>query len=78
MDILLQIIISEFSIKDPKNLLRLDLTTIEGVAANFATRRFWWPVATLLLATAEGRGTLCVPRLLWTKLRGPLAPSMTS
>ena len=56
MDILLQTIISEFSIKDPKNPLRLDLTTIEGVAANFATRRFWWPVATLSLAPTEVRG----------------------
>ena len=39
MDILLQTIISEFSIKapkDPKNPLLLDLTTIEGVAAIFA------------------------------------------
>ena len=39
MDILLQTIISEFSIKapkDPKNSLWLDLTTIEGVAAIFA------------------------------------------
>ena len=83
MDIMLQIIISEFSIKapkDPKNPLRLDLTTIEGVAAIFAifaTRRFGWPVATLLLAPAEGWGTLCVPRLVWTQLRGPLAPSLT-
>ena len=54
MDILLQTIISEFSIKapkDPKNPLRLDLTTIEGVAAIFpifATRRFGWPAVTLL------------------------------
>ena len=76
MDILLQTIISEFSIKDPKNPLRLDLTTIEGVAANFATRRFWWPVATLLLAPAEGWGTLCVPRLVWTQLREPSVPSL--
>ena len=80
MDILLQTIISEFSIKapkDPKNPLQLDLTTIEGVAAIFvifATRRFWWPVATLLLAAAEGRGTLCVPRLLWTQLRNLWPP----
>ena len=39
MDILLQTIILEFSIKAPKypkNPLRLDLTTIEGVAAIFA------------------------------------------
>ena len=56
MDILLQTIISEFSIKapkDPKNPLWLDLTTIKGVAAIFAifaTRRFRWPMATLLLA----------------------------
>ena len=83
MDILLQTIISEFSIKapkDPKNPLWLDLTTIEGVAAIFAifaTRRFGWPAATLLLAPAEGWGTLCVPRLVWTQLRGPLAPSLT-
>ena len=38
MDILLQTIISEFSIKapkDPKNPLWLDFTTIEGVAAIF-------------------------------------------
>ena len=59
MDIMLQIIISEFSIKAPKdhkNLLRLDLTTIEGVAAIyaiFATRRFRWPAATLLLASPD-------------------------
>ena len=59
MDILLQTIISEFSIKapkDPKNILWLDLTTIEGEAAIFAifaTRRFRWPAATLLLAPAE-------------------------
>ena len=58
MDILLQTIISEFSIKapqDPKNPPRLDLTTIEGVAAifaTFATRRFGWPMATLLPAPA--------------------------
>ena len=83
-DILLPTIISEFSIKalkDPKNPLRLDLTTIEGVAAIFAifaTRRFRWPMATLLLAPAEGWGTLGVPRLLWTQLRGPSAPSLTS
>ena len=81
MDILLQTIISEFSIKapkDPKNPLRLDLTTIEGVAAIFAifaTRRFGWPMATLLLAPAEGWGTLRVPRLVWTQLRGPSAPN---
>ena len=84
MDILLQTIISEFSIKAPKypkNPLWLDLTTIEGVAAIFAifaTRRFWRPMATLLLAPAEGWGTLCVPRLVWTKLREPSAPSLTS
>ena len=84
MDIMLQIIISEFSIKAPKdhkNLLWLDLTTIEGVAAIyaiFATRRFAWPMATLLLALAEGWGTLHVPGLVWTQLRGPLAPSLTS
>ena len=70
MDILLQTIISEFSInapKDPKNPLRLDLTTIEGVAAIFAifaTRRFRWPVATLLHAHAEGLRNLHVPRLI--------------
>ena len=52
MDILLQTIISEFLIKapkEPKNSLRLDLTTIEEVAAVFAifaTRRFGWPMAT--------------------------------
>ena len=46
MDILLQTIISEFSIKapkDPKNPLQFDLTTIDGVAAIFAIfakRRF--------------------------------------
>ena len=45
-DILLSTIISEFSIKalkDPKNPLLLDLTTIEGVVAifgMFAKRRF--------------------------------------
>ena len=84
MDILLQTIISEFSIKahkDPKNPLRLDMTTIEGVVAifaNFATRRFRWPMATLLLAPAEGEGTLRVPRLVWTQLRGPLPPSLKS
>ena len=72
MDILLQTIISEFSIKapkDPRNLLLLDLTTIEGVVAIFAifvTRRFGGPLATLLLAPTEGWGTLCVPRLVWT------------
>ena len=57
IDILLQTIITEFSIKapkDPKNSLRLDLTIIEGLAAIFATRRFGWPAATLLLAPAEG------------------------
>ena len=64
MDILLQTIISEFSIKapkDPKNPLWLYLTTIEGVAAIFAifaTRRFGWPADTLLLAPAEGYGAL--------------------
>ena len=69
MDILLQTIVSEFSIKapkDPKNPLQLDLTII-GVAAIFAifaTRRFGWPMATLLLAPAEGLGTLHVPRLV--------------
>ena len=84
MDILLQTIISEFSIKapnDPKNPLWLDLTTIEGVAAIFAifaTRSFGWPAATLLLAPTEGWGTLCVPTLIWTQLRGPSAPSLTS
>ena len=82
MDILHQTLISEFSIKapkDPKN--PLDLTTIHGVAAifaSFATRRFGWPMATLLLAPAEGWGTLRVPRLVWTQLRGPSAPSLTS
>ena len=70
MDILLQTIISEFSIKapkPPKNPLRIDLTTIEGGAAIFAiftTRRFRWLAATLLHAPAEGWGTLCVPRLI--------------
>ena len=60
MDILLQTIISEFSIKapkDPKNPLWLDLTTIEGVAAIFAifaTRRFGCPAPTLFLASAKG------------------------
>ena len=65
MDILLQTIISELSIKapkDPKKPLQLDFTTIEGVAAIFAIRRFGWPMATLLLAPAEGWGTLRVPR----------------
>ena len=67
MDNVLQTIISEFSTKapkDPKNPLRLDLTTIEVVAAIFAifaTRRFRGPAATLLLAPAEGWGTLCIP-----------------
>ena len=84
MDILLQTIISEFSIKapkDPKNPLRLDLTTIEGVAAIFAifaTRRFGWPMATLLHTHAEGWGTLRIPRLIWTQLKRPWAPSLTS
>ena len=84
MDIMLQIIISEFSIKapkHPKNLLQLDLTTIEGVAAIyaiFATRRFRWPMATLLLALAEGWGTLPVLGLVWSQQRGPSAPSLTS
>ena len=53
--------------KDPKNPLRLDLTTIERVAAIFAifaTRRFRWPVATLLHAHAEEWGNLYVPRLI--------------
>ena len=74
MDILLQTIISEFSIKapkDPKNPLQLDLTILEGVAAIFAiffTRRFRWPMTTLLLAPAEGWRTLCVPRIGWTQL----------
>ena len=51
IDILLQTIISEFSIKapkDPKNPLWLDLTTIEGMATIFAilaTRSFGWPTA---------------------------------
>ena len=84
MDILLQTIISEFSIKapkDPKNPVRLDLTTIEGVAvifAIFATRRFGWTIATRLLAPTEGCGTLLILRLIWTHLRGPLVPSLTS
>ena len=84
MDILLQTIISEFSIKapkDPKNPLQLDLTTIDRVAtifAIFAPKRFGCPAATLLLAPAEGWGTLCVPRLVWTQLRGTSAPSLTS
>ena len=84
MDILLQTIISEFSIKapkDPKNPLQLDLTTIEGVAAFFAifaTRRFGCTMATHLLALVEGWGTICVPRLLWAQLRGLLVPSLTS
>ena len=84
MDILLQTIISEFSIKapkDPKNPLWLDLTTIEGVAAIFvifATSRFGWPIATHLLAPAEGWGTLRVPQLVCTQLRGPSALSLTS
>ena len=70
MDILFQTIISEFSIKAPKdhkNPLCLDLITIEGMAAIFAifaTRRIRWPTATLILAHAEGWGTLCVPRLV--------------
>ena len=78
MDILLQTIISEFPIKapkDPKNPLRLDLTTIEGVAAVFAIlakRRFGWP-----LAPAEGWETLHIPRLVWMQLKGPSAPSLT-
>ena len=38
------------------------------------TRRFRWPMATLLLTPAESWGTLWVPRLIWTKLRG-LAPT---
>ena len=59
MDILLQTIISEFSIKapkDPQNPLQLDLTTIKGDAAIFAifaTRRFRWPAATLFLAPTD-------------------------
>ena len=83
-DILLSTIISEFSIKalkDPKNPLLLDLTTIEGVVAIFgifATRRFRWPTVTLLLAPAEGWGTLSILRLIWTQLRGSLTPSLTS
>ena len=66
MDILLQIIISEFSIKapkDPKNPLQLDLTTIKGVTASFVIfppKRFGWPMAILLLTSAEGWGTLWV------------------
>ena len=78
MDILLQTIFSEFSIKapkDPKNPLRLDLTTIEGVAAIFAifaTRRFGWPMATLLLAPAEGWGTLRGPSATLLLLNTPL------
>ena len=70
MDILLQTIISEFSIKapkDPKNPLWLDLTTIEGVTAIFAifaTRRFRWPMATLLLTPPEGKGALQALRVL--------------
>ena len=68
-DILLPTIISEFSIKalkDPKNPLLLDLTTIEGVVAIFAffaTTRFRWLTATILFAPAEGWGTLGVSRL---------------
>ena len=75
MDTLLQTIISEYSRKAPKDSkspLQLDLTTIEGVAAIFAifaTRRFGWPMATLLLAPAEGWGTLRVRRLVWTQLQ---------
>ena len=82
MDILLQTIISEFSIKAPKDPiypLWLDLTTIEGVVAIFAffaTRRFGWLIATILFAPAEGWGTLRVPRLVWTQLREPLVPSL--
>ena len=75
MDILLQTIISEFSIKtpkDPKNPLQLDLTTIEGVVAIFAifaTRRFRWPMATLLLAPVEGLSALqAVLRGFWPPL----------
>ena len=63
--------------KEPQNPLWLDLTTIEGVAAIFAifaTRRFGWPMATLLLAPAEGWETLHVPRLIWTQLRGLWPP----
>ena len=84
MDILLQTIISEFSIKapkDPKISLQLYLTTIKGVQAIFAffaARSFGWPAATLLLAPAEGWGTLYVPRLMWTQLKRPSAPSLTS
>ena len=84
MDILLQTIISEFSIKapkDPKNPFWLDLTKIDGVAeifAIFATRRFGWSMATLLLAPAEGWGTLRVPKIIWMQLRGPSVPSLTS
>ena len=53
MDILLKTIVSEFSIKapkDPTNPLWLDLTRIEGVAvifAIFAIRRFRWPMTVL-------------------------------
>ena len=39
-----------------------------------STRRFRWPTATLLLAPAEGWGTLWVPRLIWTLHRGPWPP----
>ena len=84
MDILLQTVISEFLIKapkDPKNPLRLNLITIEGVAAIFAIfakRRFGWPMATLLHAHAEGWGNLRVPRLIWTQVKVPSAPSPTS
>ena len=63
--------------KDPKNPLLLDLPTIKGGAAIFAifaTRRFRWPMATLLLALAEGWGTLRVPRLVWTQLKGHRPP----
>ena len=80
MDILLQTIISEFSIKapkDPQNPLQLDLTTIEGVTAIFAifaTRRYGWPVATLLLDPAEGWGNPLHPQTLMGPTKGAFGP----
>ena len=80
MDILLQTIISEFSIKapkDPKNPLRLDLTTIEGVAAIFAifaTRRFGWPMATLLLTSCRGVGDSSCPQTCMDATEGAFGP----
>ena len=62
MDILLQTIILEFSIKapkDPKNTLRLDLTTIKGVTAilHFLLQEgsgHLWPPSFLLLQRGMG------------------------